>query len=69
VITPATASQENRARARARGNSIGDVNRLVREYGGHARNWIKKKGWDVNGVEWHWYEHHGIGRVEPKIKY
>ncbi len=53
----------------AKGTSIRDVNRLVREYGGRAKKWVKKKGWDANGVEWHWYEHHGIGKVEPKIKY
>ncbi len=50
-------------------NRIRDINRLVEEYGGNPKGWVKKKGWDADGVEWHWYEHPDIGRVESKIKY
>ena len=49
-------------------NKIRDIKRLVEEYGGNAKNWVKKKSFDENGIEWHWYEHPDIGRVESKIK-
>ena len=52
----------------AKGTKINDVARLVDQYGGKAKNWVKKKGWDSCGREWHWYEHNGIGRVEEKLK-
>lgn len=54
--------------------SIGELKRLRRLYGG--RRWRKIKGSAyvelVNGVvrlaELHWYEAHGIGRKQIKIK-
>ena len=58
----------------ARGGGIREIGRLRRAYG--AGNWRKRKGCaDVqlpNGMtrraEVHWYEAHGKGRVELRIK-
>lgn len=58
----------------AGGHDIRELARLRRCYG--AGNWRKKKGTATvrfgNGatavVELHWYEAHGIGRREEKIK-
>jgi len=58
----------------ARGHGIRELRRLNRQYG--RANWIKKKGIAVivadNGVrakvELHWYDAHGIGKRELKIK-
>ena len=56
----------------ARGRRIREVMRLVQTYGGQASRWSKRKGprQVVDGVtyEYHWYEHHGLGRVEFKLK-
>jgi hypothetical protein len=54
--------------------SIRDVRRLRRLYGG--RRWRKVKGsaevellsGEIRTAELHWYEAHGIGRREIKIK-
>ena len=58
------------ARKIAEGLDIDDVQRLVKEHGGEAKNWQKMKGWDVDGTEWHWYQNlrDGIGKVEFKVK-
>jgi hypothetical protein len=56
------------------GNSIRDIRRLRRRYG--AGRWRKLKGVAmvrlpdgcVMKAEVHWYEAHGIGRKEVKIK-
>ena len=58
----------------AEGNSIRDLPRLVKTYG--AARWRKRKGiatvelasGTVRRVELHWYEAHGIGKKEQKIK-
>lgn len=50
----------------ARGAGIQKIDDLIAKFGGTRKGWIKKKGWDANGQEWHWYEHHGIGRVGVK---
>ena len=52
----------------AKGSGIREVDRLVQQDGGTTKGWIKKKGWDSCGREWHWYEHIGIGKVEEKLK-
>jgi hypothetical protein len=61
----------------ARGREIREVDRLVRDYGGTKTGWRKMKGdtvivRDADGVEFraevHWYEHHGVGRVDFKPK-
>ena len=58
----------------AEGRSLRDLKRLRKVYGG--RRWRKLKGvaraelsggW-VGPAEVHWYEAHGIGRRELKIK-
>lgn len=57
----------------AKGRRIRDINRLLSEYGGHASKWCKRSSQKLadNGdlYEYHWYEHHGIGRFEVKIKF
>lgn len=57
----------------AKMGAIRDINRLKRTYGG--TNWKKCKGFclvkinnEVYEAEIHWYECHGIGAVEYKIK-
>ncbi|HEX7180993.1 MAG TPA: hypothetical protein VF756_04065 [Thermoanaerobaculia bacterium] len=58
----------------AEGPSIRDVARLVKVYGRGA--WRKRKGnatvelsnGRIRRVELHWYEAHGLGRKELKIK-
>lgn len=43
----------------AKGNKIRKIDELVQRFGGKAKDWIKKKGWDAQGNEWHWYENNG----------
>ncbi len=58
----------------AQGKGIRELKRLVRVYG--IGNWLKKKGLAFvtldDGLtffaEVHWYEAHGIGKHELKIK-
>ena len=58
------------ARVIAKGQHIRDVQRLVAQYGGRASRWVKKSSpqFEVAGVrfEYHWYEHHGVGRFETR---
>ncbi len=59
----------------AQGTKIRELNRLLDAYGG--KNWKKCKGYatislldtgELLPVELHWYEAHGIGKIEMKIK-
>lgn len=58
----------------AAGGSIRDLERLKRTYGG--RRWRKVKGsaqvelvtGEIRLAELHWYEAHGIGKKEIKVK-
>jgi len=58
----------------AEGAAIRELARLVRAYG--RAHWRKRKGiatimlesGDLRRAELHWYEAHGIGRKELKIK-
>ena len=58
----------------ARRSSIRELERLQRDYGG--RNWRKLKAsayveltdGSIRYAEIHWYECHGIGKCEMKIK-
>lgn len=60
----------------ADGRGIREVNRLVEQYGGKAKNWLKRSGdadvvtaaGNVRRAEVHWYEAHGVGKVEFKVK-
>ena len=60
----------------ARGSGIDVVKRLVGQYGGKAKAWRKLKGTGsvetpsgaIRQAEVHWYEAHGVGRVEFKVK-
>ena len=61
----------------AEGSGIRELRRLVDTYGGKSKSWRKRKGFatvlfSAVGVtsmaELHWYEAHGIGKVELKIK-
>ena len=49
-----------------KGSKIHKIGELVEKFGGTKKGWLKKKGWDAKGKEWHWYEHHGIGRKGVK---
>jgi hypothetical protein len=60
----------------ARGLSVRDRDRLNRTYApGRRVRWLKRKGFATvrytNGEDWyaevHWYEAHGLGRVEEKV--
>jgi hypothetical protein len=50
----------------ARGKDIDKIDEIVDKFGGTRKGWVKKKGWDASGQEWHWYEHHGIGKAGVK---
>ncbi|MDR2187906.1 MAG: hypothetical protein LBE62_07605 [Azonexus sp.] len=59
----------------AEGRGIRELARLIKTYGG--RNWRKRKGFGVirlistgeaRHAELHWYECHGVGKVELKVK-
>lgn len=59
----------------AEGSKIRELHRLIETYGG--KNWKKRKGFgairfhpsgEICQAELHWYEAHGIGKVELKIK-
>jgi hypothetical protein len=56
----------------AKGRGIRDLKRLLEDYGGKSSMWTKKSSppVEIDGdvYEYHWYEHHGIGRFEVKIK-
>ena len=57
----------SRSEVIGKGTSIRKIEELVERFGGTKKGWIKKKGWQANGQEWHWYEHHGIGRFGIKL--
>lgn len=59
----------------AEGARIRELHRLIDTYGG--KNWKKRKGTasirlhatgEIMVAELHWYEAHGVGKVELKIK-
>ena len=59
----------------AEGTGNRQINKLTQLYGG--KNWKKKKGFatirllssgELVRAELHWYEAHGIGKVQFKIK-
>jgi hypothetical protein len=58
----------------AEGSKIRELRRLMDTYGG--KNWKKRKGFgyvcfdtgETMRAELHWYEAHGVGMVELKIK-
>jgi hypothetical protein len=63
------------ARTFAEGQGIRALERLLKNYGG--KNWRKRKGFacvrilatgEIRQAEIHWYEAHGVGRVEVKVK-
>jgi hypothetical protein len=61
-----------RSRVIAKGRGIRDLKRLIQDYGGKSSMWTKKSSppIEIDGdvYEYHWYEHHGIGRFEVKIQ-
>ena len=54
----------------AKGRHISEVNRLVARYGGRVSKWVKKSSPQIEigneTIEYHWYEHPGIGRFEVR---
>lgn len=59
-----------------RGHGINVLPFLIRKYGDNASSWRKKKGKAtikqfgvLFDAELHWYEAHGVGRVNAKIKH
>lgn len=62
----------DQSRVIAKGRGIRDLKRLIAKYGGKPSMWTKKSSppLEVDGelYEYHWYEHHGIGRLEIKMK-
>jgi hypothetical protein len=59
------------SRVIAKGRGIRDLKRLIQDYGGKPSAWTKKSSppVEIEGdvYEYHWYEHHGIGRFEIKM--
>jgi RHS repeat-associated protein len=45
------------------GTGIRKIDRILDLFGGRSKDWVKKKGWDEAGNEFHWYEERGTGRV------
>lgn len=62
----------SQSRMIAKGKRIRDVQRLLDTYGGQKSKWVKKSSPPFQiasrEYEYHWYEHHGIGRFEIKRK-
>lgn len=62
----------SRSRVIAKGKRIRDLEWLLDEYGGQPSKWTKKSSPQFyigdKVYEYHWYEHHGIGRVALKRK-
>lgn len=60
------------SRVIAKGRGIRQLERLLQDHGGRPSMWTKKSSPPVviEGAvyEYHWYEHHGIGRREIKRK-
>lgn len=60
----------SRARVIAQGRRIRDIGRLIATYGGTPARWSKKSSpvleHEGRRFEFHWYEHHGLGRFEVK---
>lgn len=60
------------SRVIAKGKRIRDLKRLIENYGGIPSKWTKKSSprFEIENdvYEYHWYEHHGIGRFEIKLK-
>jgi hypothetical protein len=54
----------------AKGRHIREINRLVAQYGGRPSKWVKKSSPQIQivnkTIEYHWYEHPGIGRFEVR---
>ena len=67
VLTRQMLSQ---SRVIAKGRRIREVKRLIAEYGGRASKWVKKSSPEIDigdrTIEYHWYEHPGIGRFEVR---
>ena len=65
-----TGEMLSQSRVIAKGQHIREVNRLVAQYGGKASQWVKKSSPQIEiagkKIEYHWYEHSGIGRFEIK---
>lgn len=60
----------------ARGHGIKILPLLLKKYGGKPSAWRKKKGRAIIRqfgllfqAELHWYEAHGLGKVDMKIKH
>jgi hypothetical protein len=60
----------------ASGHSIDVLSFLIKRYGGKPAAWRKKKGRAIirqfnvlYDAELHWFEAHGIGKVNMKIKF
>ena len=62
----------DQSRVIAKGKRIRDLKRLLDQYGGIPSKWYKKSGpsfmAEGKRYEFHWYEHHGLGRFEIKKK-
>ena len=60
------------SRVIAKGKRIRDLARLLQLYGGQSSKWVKKSSplFEDNAkhYEYHWYEQHGVGRFEIKLK-
>ena len=56
----------SRSETMFKGDKIDKVKTLVERFGGRAKDWVKRKGWDASGKEWHWYENQSIGKIGVK---
>ena len=62
----------SKSRVIAKGKRIRNLQYLLDKFGGTSSKWVKKSShqFEINGefYEYHWYEHHGIGRFDIKSK-
>ena len=60
----------SRSRVVAKGHRIRELGRILSAYGGEPRLWVKKSSPAMEDrtdrFEYHWYEHHGLGRFEVR---
>ena len=70
VVPALTRQMLSQSRVIAKGKAIRDVKRLLARYGGATSKWVKKSSPQLElgnkVIEYHWYEHSGIGRFEIK---
>jgi len=61
-----TREMHARSKVIAKGCGIKIIGGFMKQYGGPAKDWAKKKTWDDLGREVHYYQHPAFGTVQDK---